>query len=120
MKDFTHTERLEIKATEPMRIGNQKRLLFVGFPKKAAGEPCMLPIVTVLLSSLRDPTKMLDWVETSSEHRRRGYAREMLEAIGKEHRLLVTPATENGNEFITRFRQDNKQHEYLQVDDIFS
>lgn len=98
------TERLNVFALwiRVSEICPASRMFYVGFLKDE-DYPCHIVTATVML-----PTEMpcyLDWIETGEQHRRRGYARELVTGIERSIGLTLTMdgATEAGEAFVSNY-----------------
>jgi hypothetical protein len=54
------------------------------------------------------PAYYLDWIEVSTEHRRKGFGTELFAALNKRlHNLYADPATDDGEKFLSAYEKAN-------------
>ena len=94
MQHAFDTERLRVFVTDaftPSEFYGVPRRLYVAFAPDDRHVRTLLPVVTVLVGDLPAMGLYADWIETTTEYREEGFAREVLTALARH--LLPRPLT---------------------------
>jgi hypothetical protein len=94
MQQVFDTERLRVFTTDaftPSEFYRVPRRLYAAFAPDDRHVHTLLPVVTVLVGDLPMMGLYVDWIETTTEYREEGYAKEVLTALARH--LLPRPLT---------------------------